>query len=967
MAENKNENPNQQVQPLKKADLIIRYERELSSRTEEILKQVKSAGDGVNAVDEKVKSVIDKLGIDNTDVHQEIQRVVIQGEAINHSVKEECKTLKNEMKFLAMQNESIFNSVSDKVKELEALVGEVKAKVDENRQEPVTEEVEEEPVEEIEEVAAPVQAEIDYDLLADKIAARIPAPQVVAPVEAAPSADPVDYDLLVDKLIARMPAQEVVTVAAPAQTEIDYDLLAEKVAALVPAKEAQPVQAEIDYDLLAQKVADLLPEREVAVAAAVPVQAEVDYDVLAEKVAALIPANNAPVEVVAAPAEFDIDALADKVVSRFPIQETVSPDYIASRVAEQLVIPQAQGEIDYETVAEKVAEKIVIPQANAEVDNDYIAEKVLERINAATETGNIDCEYIADRIAQQLVIPEPQAFDYEYLAHRVSEQIVIPEPRYEAAFASAPAVSAEVNEDELADAIALKVGSLKPEDFEILVDDEGCNSISKVIVDKLDYELIANTVADKLRDTLIELENDEPDYEEMAQRISDNITVAGINEDAIADKAAAVLSNYLPEFDTDEIADKVAVQVISAMPTVDHDALTQSISERLIESQQNADYDVVLDEEGVDRVSDSVSEKVYATADERFNTIDSEIAEIKAMLENGVVTVREGELASAEAYDYSVTEETLVTVSDLIENYEEESEEEVEEPVEEVVEEEIPDETEPEEVTEEVIEEPVEEEPVEEVVEEVVEEEIPDETEIEEVTEEVVEEPVEEQPEEEVVEEQPVEEVVEEVTEEVVEEVVEEPAPVETAEEGQSDDDDDDGEEGDEGESAEGGVDFANMMRYNRSFIARIIQGSDDQKKYYGQIKNALLSYKRVNSNLAWGAERFHKGRETIARLKVRGKTLVLYLALDPAAHEYSVYYHKDVSDNKSLSGTPMMVKVKSPLGVKKATRLIDEMLEARDGVKITVPERDYAAMYPYETIDELIDDGLVKDVRKDK
>lgn len=929
MAENRNENPNQQVRPLKKADLIIRYERDLSLKAEDILKQVKTAGENVNAADAKIQSVIDKLGIDNTDVHQEIQRVLIQGEALNDSVKEECKSLKNEMKYLAMQNESIFTSVSEKVKELENLVEEVKSKVGEPTQTP-----EEEPEEEVAE--EPVEEKVE-------------------------------------------PAAETV----PVQAEIDYDLLAEKVAALIPAQEAAPVapvQAELDYDLLAQKIANLMPDREVAVAAAVPVQVEpqMDYDLLAEKVASHIPVNNAPVEVVAAPAEFDIDALADKVVSRFPIQESVSPDYIASRVAEQLVIPQAQGEPDYETIAEKVAERIVVPQANAEVDNDYIAEKVLERINSATETGNIDCEYIADRIASQIVIPEPreQAFDYEYLAHRVSEQIVIPEPRNNyAAFASAPAVRAEIDEDELADAIALKVGSLKPDDFEILVDDEGCNSISKVIIDKLDYELIANTVADKLRDTLIELETDEPDYEEMATRISENITVAGVNEDAIADKAAAVLSNYLPEFDTDEIADKVAVQVISAMPTVDHDALTQSITERLIESQQNADYDVVLDEEGVDRVSDSVSEKVYGVADERFTAIDNEIAEIKEMLEKGVVTVRDGELASTAVYDSYVTEETLVTVSDLIENYEEEPEEEIsEEPEEEIVEEEI---------NEEPAEEPYEEVIEEELVEETYEEEIPEEEVIEE------EEP-EAQPEEEVAEEEPVEEITEEaveeqpveeteeVIEETVEEVAEEPVEeqsaevaevVETEEAEENEDGNDDGDEGEDGdeEGGEGGVDFANMMRFNRSFIARIIQSSDDQKRYYGEVKNALLSYRKVNSNVAWGAERFHKGRETIARLKIRGKTLVLYLALDPATHEYSVYHHKDVSSNKSLHGTPMMVKVKSPLGVKKAVRLIDEMLEARDGVKRPVPQRDYAAMYPYESMDELIEDGLVKDVRKDK
>ena len=157
------------------------------------------------------------------------------------------------------------------------------------------------------------------------------------------------------------------------------------------------------------------------------------------------------------------------------------------------------------------------------------------------------------------------------------------------------------------------------------------------------------------------------------------------------------------------------------------------------------------------------------------------------------------------------------------------------------------------------------------------------------------------------------------------------------------------------------------MMKFNRSFIARIIQGTDDQKNNYGKVKTALLSYNKVNSNIAWAAERFNKGRETIARFKIRGKTLCLYLALDPNEFETSVYHHVDVSDNKSMNGTPMMVKIKSPRGVKKAIRLIDIMLARRDGVKRHVAERDYAAMYPYETIEELIDDGLVKDVRKNK
>lgn len=634
------------------------------------------------------------------------------------------------------------------------------------------------------------------------------------------------------------------------QNESIYSSIAERVEKLAPTPDAQPSDArplEIDYDLLADKVAARMPVPQVVEGGSetyvAPVRTDIDYDRLAYKISSYLPDGR----------NTDADYLADKVVSRIPLQESVSPDYIASKVAEQLMSPKQSGEVDYELLSQKVAEKVVIPEVHD--------------------------------------------LDYDYLAQKLSEKVVIPESRSQFVAAPVMANGYDVNEEELADAIALKVGSLKPEDFEILVDDEGCRSISKEITEKLDYEAISAAVAEKLRSALDIAAENQPDYEEMAARISEKITVAGVNEDAIADKAAAVLSNYLPEFDGDDIADKVAEQVISAMPSViNQDAMSDSISQKLIESQQDNDYEIVLDDDGIVRMSDSVSEKIHTNTEERFNNIDREIAEIKALLESGVKLNDEIAITNV-AYTRTVQpeerEEPLVRVSDVV--YEE-------------------------------VEEPQQEEQVSKIVE------IPVEPKREEVA--------------------PVENKSEKKITPVVVPIVK------TV--------DEDGEEYD-GEDLAGGVDFVNMMRYDRSFIARIIQSTDEQKAFYGAVRSALLSYRRVNSNIAWGAERFHKGRETIARFKIRGKTLVLYLALDPATHEYSVYHHKDVSDNKSLSGTPMMIKIMSPRGVKKAIRLIDEMLEARDGVKFKVPERDYAAMYPYETITELIEDGLVKDVKKNK
>ena len=905
----------EQVQRVpKKADVILKRQQEMALKQDDAIAKV-------NAANARIDEVMAELA----KVREESAEALRRNEELFGTVGESVAALRRELRYLAAQNESIYNSVSDKFEKLGGEVNGLSSPVHPAEDEAaLTEAVAAEPV--------PFNAEIDYDTLAAKVAERIevPAPQVVSdgvPVQTIVRENAeIDYDVLVDKIVARLPMQE--GAAQPVQAEIDYDTLAARVAERIalPAAAAAPVYepvqvgAEIDYDALADKVAERIPAPQV-VSDGTPVQtvvhesAEIDYETLAAKVAERIevPAATVAAEPVQVSAEVDYDLIADKVISRIPVQEVISPDYIASRVAEQLIIPEAgNAQIDYDTLAEKVAERMPAPQLIAEA----------APAAAVSENTEIDYEHLAELISEHMPVKETLVtaagaeIDYEELAGKVAERISIPE-----AASTAVVANADIDEEELADRIALKIGAIQPDDYSIMVDEEGCASITKEITEKLDYELIASTVADKLRETLDlsgEDNGEQPDYEEMAARISENITVAGVNEDAIAEKAAAVLSNYLPEFDTDEIADKVATQVISALPAaeVDSEAVSNAVAEKLNERQQELDYDIVLDEDGLEKVSASVSENVTKTTEERFDTIDREIEEIKRMLAAGVLVAapREDDIAPAEAYEEvyeeEAEEEQLVTVSDVIAD-------------------------EPEETVEEEV--------------------------VEEVTE--PEQAVEETPEEELAEEAEEEQPAEEPSAPIV--IVTEQT---VAEEENENDEDEAVEEFSYDELAgEGGVDFANMMRYNRSFIARIIQGTDEQKTYYGEVRNALLSYKKVNSNIAWGAERFHKGRETIARFKIRGKTLILYLALDPATHEYSVYHHKDVSDNKSVAGTPMMIKVKSPLGVKKAVRLIDEMLAARNGEKRNIPQRDYAAMYPYETIEELIEDGLVKDVKKDK
>lgn len=160
------------------------------------------------------------------------------------------------------------------------------------------------------------------------------------------------------------------------------------------------------------------------------------------------------------------------------------------------------------------------------------------------------------------------------------------------------------------------------------------------------------------------------------------------------------------------------------------------------------------------------------------------------------------------------------------------------------------------------------------------------------------------------------------------------------------------------------------VLRLKRSFTAKLKQSEDDIKGYYSALKNALTEYKKINSNISWHGDRFNFGRDTVARITITGKTLGLYLALDPADPEFkqTVYRQKDVSKQKAYEGTPFMVKIKSDGGLKKALRLVAALSEKlgaeKDEAFSTV---DYVALFPNATDEEMLEEGLIKATKEKK
>ncbi|MCX4361919.1 MAG: hypothetical protein OSJ74_00840 [Clostridia bacterium] len=156
-----------------------------------------------------------------------------------------------------------------------------------------------------------------------------------------------------------------------------------------------------------------------------------------------------------------------------------------------------------------------------------------------------------------------------------------------------------------------------------------------------------------------------------------------------------------------------------------------------------------------------------------------------------------------------------------------------------------------------------------------------------------------------------------------------------------------------------GGFDFA-----QKTFKAKLIQSDDIVKEYYSQIKNHLLSFKKIHDRMSKKRESYRFGRVCVARMTIRGKTLKLYLALNAKDYEDTKYKVEDASDVKSFADTPLVIKIKNPRRLKYALELIDTAMESVGTVKKQkADETDYAAELPFENTEELYEKGLIVDV----
>ncbi len=119
------------------------------------------------------------------------------------------------------------------------------------------------------------------------------------------------------------------------------------------------------------------------------------------------------------------------------------------------------------------------------------------------------------------------------------------------------------------------------------------------------------------------------------------------------------------------------------------------------------------------------------------------------------------------------------------------------------------------------------------------------------------------------------------------------------------------------------------------SFTEKLDRLNEDAKIYFNQIKEEFNSYKKVSERLSFKCLSYRTGRKLLAKLSVRGKTLTMHLALNVNAYNKNAYFQKDMSDKKAYKEVPFTIKVKSGRGMKNALKLIKELMNENQLIKI--------------------------------
>ena len=152
------------------------------------------------------------------------------------------------------------------------------------------------------------------------------------------------------------------------------------------------------------------------------------------------------------------------------------------------------------------------------------------------------------------------------------------------------------------------------------------------------------------------------------------------------------------------------------------------------------------------------------------------------------------------------------------------------------------------------------------------------------------------------------------------------------------------------------------QIRFVKSFTAKLIQASDETKKYYEELKNYVLSYKKTSSRISWQYDSINSGRNKVLKFSIRGKTLCVYYPLN--ADDYvETKFKVEKAESKKFEELPCLYRIKNDRRCEYAKDLIDTVM-ANLGLEKGEEQHEVYSNLPYEPNKPLIKRGLIKELK---
>lgn len=126
-------------------------------------------------------------------------------------------------------------------------------------------------------------------------------------------------------------------------------------------------------------------------------------------------------------------------------------------------------------------------------------------------------------------------------------------------------------------------------------------------------------------------------------------------------------------------------------------------------------------------------------------------------------------------------------------------------------------------------------------------------------------------------------------------------------------------------------------------FTVRMESADQGLKDAYNELKSLLKSY-GLNNRVSNSGDTFRLHRVTYCKITIAGKSLKLYLALNPADYVDTTYPIKDASSKAIYKETPLVFKVKSGLSLRRGEELIRDCMDKHGLEQVKqLEKRDWA------------------------